>query len=219
MSGAAIILTHNRPDLLRQTVAAIGPQVSEVVVIDNASDPPVQMDVPDGFGLAVLNVPDQPPNLAALWQLGIEAIEAICDCEHMRYVAVLCDDAPPPDGWFDAVVTGMRETGAVIGCSGGSRAQCWVKTEPDGDLGGRMPGHAFVLDIQSPIRPDQQFHWWWCDTDIDFQGRRAGGMVTVPGFPVHNIHPNEFTYSRPWAAERIHHDSMAFDAKWGFRPW
>jgi glycosyltransferase involved in cell wall biosynthesis len=215
MTSAAVILTHNRPELLAQTVGAVAPQVDRVIVIDNASDPPVDLAGLIGLPAALLliPVPDQPPNLAALWQRGIDTAERLGE----RYVAFLCDDAPPPEGWFAAVVAGMESTGAVIGCSGGS--QIWVKTEPDSDIMRRMPGHAFVLDLNSGVRPDQSMHWWWCDTDLDFQGRKAGGMVTVEGFYVHNVHPNEFTASRPWAGERIHHDSMAFDAKWGFRPW
>lgn len=214
-SRFAVIITHNRPQLLCQTVSAIASQVDEVLIMDNASDPPVDLDDLD-FGntaASVTHVPTQPPNLAALWQEGIDQAETMGG----GYIAFLCDDAPPPDDWFDAVVQGMKETGAAIGCSGGRRQ--WLKTEPDRDITGRMPGWAFILDSKSPVRPDLSMHWWWLDTDIDFQARKNGGMVTISGFYVHNIHPNEFTATRPWAAERIGLDTLAFEAKWGPRPW
>ena len=77
MDTFAVVLTHNRPALLRQTVDAIGPQVDLVIVIDNASEPPVDHHDLDGEGrrVCVLNVHDQPPNLAELWQLGIDVAE------------------------------------------------------------------------------------------------------------------------------------------------
>jgi len=213
----AVIITHNRPELLKQTVSAIGEQVDEVIIMDNASDPPVDLaDLEEnqtGYGLSCTYVPTQPPNLAELWEEGLTEAEAMGG----RYVAFLCDDAPPPAGWYDAIVTAMKETGAAIGCSGGGRQ--WFKSEPDRDIAGRMPGWAFVLDAESGVRPDTSMGWWWLDTDIDFQARLKGGMVTIAGFYVHNIHPNEFTATRPWAAERIGLDTLAFEAKWGPRPW
>ena len=216
--GSAVIITHNRPALLAQTVEAISPQVNEIFIMDNASDPPVDIQDLESYmagrvGVTCIQVPTQPPNLAELWLQGLEAAEKLGG----RYVAFLCDDAPPPPGWYDAVVAGMKETGAAIGCSGGNRQ--WFKSEPDRDIAGRMPGWAFVLDIKTPVRPDPAMAWWWLDTDIDFQARKNGGMVTVAGFGVHNVHPNEYTYLRPWAAERIGLDTLAFEAKWGPRPW
>lgn len=213
----AVIITHNRPELLARTVGSIGPQVDEVLIMDNASDPPVDLfyleDVQSTYAASITYIATQPPNLAELWLEGIKQAESMGG----RYVAFLCDDAPPPPGWYDAVVQAMKETGAAIGCSGGGRR--WIKTEPDRDITGRMPGWAFVLDASTPVRPDPAMAWWWLDTDIDFQARKNGGMVTVPGYPVPNVHPNEFTAIRPWAAERIGLDTLAFEAKWGPRPW
>lgn len=215
--GCCCIITHNRPQLLRQTVEAIAPQVDEIFIMDNASDPRVNLtDLEDLYGTTAVSctyVPTQPPNLAQLWLEGLEQAESMGG----RYVAFLCDDAPPPAGWYTAVVQAMKETGAAIGCSGGSRQQ--IKTQPDRDIMGRMPGWAFVLDAASEVRPDPSMAWWWLDTDIDFQARQKGGMVTIAGYGVHNIHPNDFTSTKPWVGERIGLDAVAFQAKWGQCPW
>ena len=66
----AIVLTHNRPELLRQCIDAIEPQANLVLVIDNASDPPATY-TGTSTKVKVLHVPDQPPNLAALWNRGL----------------------------------------------------------------------------------------------------------------------------------------------------
>lgn len=218
---AAIILTHNRPALLRQTVDAIGQQVDRILVVDNASDPPVRpADLPGpAESLWILVVPDQPPNLAALWNAGLGTLRD--EGDDPAYVAVLCDDAEPPAGWFAAVTEAMTATGAVVGCSNpwGQDHGPQVKLGPDRDIMGRMPGWAFVLDTRAGLRADESMAWWWCDTDLDWQARAAGGMVMIGGFPVPNHRPNEYTNAKPELAARAGVDGQAFVAKWGFAPW
>lgn len=210
---AAVILTHNRPQLLAECVASIRPQVDVVLVVDNASDPPV----PTGrYGL--MHVPDQPPNLSRLWNLALDRLAEIAE---PRYVAFLCDDTTAPDGWFAAVTQAMTTTGAAAGCSNpwGHDHPPRVKTAPDNDIMGRMPGWAFVLDTTHHLRADEQLRWWWCDTDLDWQARKAGGMVMVGGYPVPNHRPGEYTNTVPGLGEQAGRDGEAFGAKWGQRPW
>jgi hypothetical protein len=169
-----------------------------------------------------LYIPDQPPNIALMWNAGLD------ECEHLRRqqceswrVAFLCDDAPPPEGWFDAVTAAMEQTGAAVGCSspwpfGGPPL---LKTSPDQDIMGRMPGWAWVLDPDSGVRADESMSWWWCDTDLDFTARGKGGMVRIGTHQVLNIHPNEFTVTKDWAWDVIGRDRQAFAAKWGYIPW
>ena len=58
----------------------------------------------------------------------------------------------------------MAETGAVVGCSDPfgymPAGQSRVKTEPDSGIMERMPGHAWVLDPASPVRPDESMLLW-----------------------------------------------------------
>lgn len=229
MNRFAVILAHNRPELLCETWCAVGPQVDMVIVIDNASTPPVDADAlhGDGWATVVLRIPDQPPNLARMWNVGIERVidmhEARTGDEKGRpFVAVLCDDAPPPPGWFDAVAAAMVETGAVVGASApamfGFAGPPRVKRERDDDLAGRMPGWAWILDPVSPVRADESMAWWWCDTAIDWDARAAGGMVMIGSHPVPNVRPNEFT-ARPDLLAQSGQDGLTFVAKYGWRPW
>ena len=231
----AIITAHNRPALLAQCVASIAPQVDMVIILDNASEPPVgdrdtirayvdpsTWDDESGWALAVLPIPDQPPNLSRFWRIGIdralEIREACADpFEQAARIAVLCDDALVPPGWFAAVTAAMAETGAVVGSSCGAGVGAPVlKTEPDSDLSRRMPGWAWILDPASPVRPDERFGYWWGDTDLDWQARKAGGMVSVGGYPVTNQVPDGWTNRM---AAQIALDSQAFVDKWGWKPW
>lgn len=224
MNRYAIILTHNRPTMLRDCVASIAPQVDAVVVVDNASEPPVRAeDLPlAGTGGFVLGVATQPPNLAALWNLGLDLVTGWQGDQPGPWpIAILCDDSVVPDGWFTAVTAAMATTGAVAGCSNpwGRQHPPQVKTGPDSDIIGRMPGWAFILDGSKNLRADETMHWWWLDTDLDWQARTAGGMVMIGGFPVPNRLPNDYTNRKPELTERAGRDAEAFTAKWGWRPW
>jgi hypothetical protein len=248
----AVIITHNRPELLARCVAAVAPQVDAVIVLDNASDPPVthgqitnavragrtEADLAglrgqaNGCRVVVINEPTQPPDLPLLWRIGLGMARALwCGSndtrggqplDHMYHVAMLCDDAIVPTGWFSTVRAEMIRTGATAGASDPfNRAGYQVlKTAPDNDIMGRMPGHAYMLNA-SPPEPDSSMRWWWCDTDMDFQARKMHGMVMVGSerLGVQNERPNEYTNTKPELAEQAGRDAAAFVAKWGFRPW
>lgn len=227
MNSYAIVLTHNRPELLRECVAAIGEQVDVVLVIDNASQPPITVElVAPGFDgdyrTLLATVPDQPPNLARLWNIGFGMIAQLQGPEPGPWwVAVLCDDSIVPPGWFAAVTEAMAETGAAAGCSNpwGRDHPPQIKTAPDADIIGRMPGWAFILDGSKGLRADESMHWWWFDTSLDWEARAAGGMVMIGGYAVPNRLPNDYTNRKPELAEQAGRDAEAFVARWGWRPW
>lgn len=221
----AVILTHDRPDLLQNCVSSIGPQVDRVIVIDNASEPQVQLtdfssDHSRDFVITLMRVEDQPPNLSMLWNRGIDWIMSTHP-EPPVLIAFLCDDTAIPPEWFQAVSGAMALTGAAAGCSNpwGGHGGPILKTSPDSDIMGRMPGWAFILDGSKGLRADERLHWWWTDTDMDWKARAAGGMVMISGFPVHNIHPNQYTVSRPELSEQAGKDGETFVDIWGWRPW
>jgi hypothetical protein len=206
---AAVVLTHNRPAELAACVQALAGQVDRLLVIDNASDPPAQV------AAELLMVPDQPPNLAQLWQRGLDWAEGT------EHVALVCDDVTVPAGWVGIVVAAMSRCGAAAGSTHAIQdpGHDTVKTAPDGDIFGRMCGAAFILARPSPVTPDPAMAWWWCDTDIDWQARHNGGTVIAAGPVAHNSLPNDWTQRRPELAEQAGRDRAAFAAKWSGCPW
>lgn len=237
----ALIITHNRPELLAQCIAAIAPQVDAIVVMDNASEPAVthgqvasaiRMGRGEGCRAMVVSEPTQPPDLPLLWRTGLAAVQALyCGANDTRggvpadqayHVAMLCDDSIVPTGWFSVVRAEMIRTGATAGASDPYNRPGYsaLKTAPDSDIMNRMPGHAFMLNASPPM-PDSAMRWWWCDTDLDFQARKMNGFVMVGGerLSVLNSEPNHYTNAKPELAARAGLDAEAFVAKWGFRPW
>ena len=215
---AAIILTHNRPELLKQCLDAVTDQVDKVLVIDNASDPPASAQ---GVKGSVMRVPDQPPNLSMMWNRGLRYLYSEIWDSGPIDIALLCDDVAAPEGWFDAVSSTMRRYNAAAASTHQYTAVPYpiLKTAPDADLYNRMCGWAFVVAGEKNLRADEDLKWWWCDTHMDFQARRNGGMVIAPGPVAHNIHPNDFTNRIPGLAGQAGQDGLTFAAKWGGRPW
>lgn len=218
----AIILTHDRPKLLADCVAAIRLQADLTIVIDNASDPPVTREdfSFEGNAVAVVQDPEQPPNLSALWNKGFALVDRLNHSPRWD-IAVLCDDVTVPDGWFDAVSGCMRDHGAAAGSTHQWRevAQPILKRSPDRDLQNRMCGWAFILAGEKGIRADEDLSWWWGDTAVDWMARANGGMVICPGPVAHNIHPNDWTSKIPELNNQSGADGETFTRKYGGRPW
>lgn len=216
----ALILAHNRQELLNQTIEAIRPQVDTIMVIDNASEP--TLEIPEGVGSMYLA--DQPPVLSRFWNIGLEWMVRWYQAQGRGRdydVAVLCDDAIAPAGWFSAVTQGMRETGATVGCSNpwGTQHAPILKTAPDRDIAGRMTGWAWITDGEQDLRADERLHWWWQDTKLDWDARRMRGMVMVGGYLVSNEQPNHFTNVKPGLGEQAGRDAAVFAEIEGYRPW
>lgn len=228
----AIIPTHNRPEQLRALVTSLGPQCDVIVIVDNASTPPVdQADlldvVPNAVAVEVIRDEEQPPNLARFWNLMFERCRILaCSCanpymvgEHVAGcprqsgydVAVLNDDAVVPAGWYHACSTALRghESAVIAHTSPTSPA---LLTRIHNNPGNRMTPHAFVIRGEVGLRADESMRWWYQDTDLDFQARLAGGTLSVPGPRVINANANSTTVGE--LAEQAQKDRAAFEAKW-----
>lgn len=220
----AVVATHNRPAELARLLDAIAPQCHAVVVVDNASTPAAN---PRTIGpiIHLIRDEEQPPNLSRLWNVGLDEARRLVEGFDLldgtgRFdVAVLNDDAVPPPGWWDAVSTGMRAAGAAAACSDphGHLFTSQLKTEPDHDIMGRLCGWAFMLRGEVDLRLDESLRWWFGDTDLDWEARRAGGMLVIPGYPVPNTGANSSTVGV--LAEQAGRDRLTFRQKWGFSPW
>lgn len=222
----ALIPTHNRPDELARLVGQLEPWADTIVIIDNASQPPVsEIDFCrfPGTSVVVVEVPDQPPNLYRLWNIGFTEIatkELIADARPRQWdVAVLNDDTLLPDGWADYVSGHLRTSTAAIACTFPfpHPGEAMLKTRADGNIRTRMCPHAFIIRGELGLRADENFGWWWGDTDLDWQACGKGGVLLLPGEIPANTLANSTTVGV--LAEQAGRDGQYFAAKWGFRPW
>jgi glycosyltransferase involved in cell wall biosynthesis len=223
----AVIATHNRPAELNALVEALAPQCDTIVIIDNASTPPVGIWVKykDWPMIAVLRDPEQPPNLSRLWNEGLAEVEscAVARRQDVWDVAIFNDDAIVPPTWFDTVAAFLRgrDPMPAVCCThtyGEPARPPLLKITPDGDLFNRMCPWAFVARGELGLRYNERLRWWWSDTLFDWAARRAGGVLSVPGPQVINSRANESTVGV--LAEQAGKDRLMFEEiTGGPAPW
>ncbi|MEV8439137.1 glycosyltransferase [Actinosynnema sp. NPDC051121] len=228
METYVVVPTHNRPDELRTLLVSLNMPGDRVLVIDNASTPPIG---PGSWGQRfagdvvidahVVRDLEQPPNLARLWNLGIDwATQRAEGREHA--VAILNDDLVLPPLFLDYMVGALRETGAAVAFPDqhGRQRGLLHRTVPGPvPLAERMTGYAFVLRGGIGLRADERLRWWFGDDDLEWQALERGGTVLVGGITVQHLHPDESTRARPELEEQTRRDRQEFIAKWGTEPW
>lgn len=219
---AAVIPARDRHDLLADCLNSIVDQVDRVIVIDNASTPPIDPDPWHG-AVAVVSVPMDPPNISVLWNVGIELADAAArqNGADQWDIAVLNSDTVIPPGWVEGLSTAMRSTTAVLAYPdqfGGTRQILHTRAEPV-DLRTRITGYAYMLRGEAGLRLDEDLAWWYGDDSIDWTAREQGGALLVPGLPVEHRCPNVSTNERPELAEQTVRDRATFQRKWGRTPW
>ena len=222
----AAIPTHNRPAKLLQLVVSLGPQCDRIVVVDNASTPPVdekhlQASVPEHCVVEVIRDEEQPPNLARLWNVMFARCEELHHPEFWQDpwdVAVLNDDSVVPAGWYNTVAKALREHPTAAVAHTGDRpvpAPDLLEAYPF-DRSRRMAPHAFVVRGELGLRADESMRWWCFDDDFSRQAIDKGGVLAVPGPVVVNSQANQSTSGV--LAAQAQKDLATFAAKWGGTP-
>jgi len=132
-------------------------------------------------------------NIHRWWNKGINFAQD----NGAKFVAVLNDDVQVAKGSLQKIVWGMKDSGADIGYPEPSYSD--------------ICGYAWVLRIDSKVRPDEQFRWWFGDNDIRKQAIANNGYVSVP-CDIKHLHPNETTVGKFFDATV--QDGERYYAKW-----
>ncbi len=223
----AVITTHNRPEDLRNCVEAIAPQVHRVIVIDNASQPPVNLDRLSGIDHLIRDM-EQPPNLSRLWNRGIDASAraAHASAASRWDTLVLNDDFIAGPGFVDGLQAPLRQEGTrgVLASPfvfRGDHARVDFHDIPGTlrSLADRMAGFAWMINGESGLRVDEDIRWLYGDDDIAQRACAAGGRFVVHGLRWEHRHPDGTTTTRSELAEQGGRDRATFVARWGFEPW
>jgi hypothetical protein len=213
----AIIPTHNRHQKLQALVASLGTQCDHIVVLDNASVPPVDDEqlraAAGGAVVEVLRDAEQPPHLSRFWNVMLDEVARVARDTHLdgRWdVAILNDDAIVPAGWYDACARGLREGDAQVAHTEPTSPP--LLTRIHNNPRNRMCPHAIVVRGEAGQRADESMRWWYFDTDWDLTARQNGGVLSVPGPRVANSLANSTTVGP--LAEQAEKDRVVFEAKW-----
>ena len=218
----AVIPTRNRPEHLISLLKSLQGQVDIVYITDNASDEPLSslwLRTKVDVRTIVKRDDTQPPHLYKMWNDAFKVIymSAKIMQEALFDVAVFNDDTVLPEGWYDYVAQGLRQTPAAIACSTGQPGGAFLKTQRDSNIFSRMTPHAFVMRGELGLLADESMRWWWGDTDLDWQACERGGVLHLPDYPTQNALANSTTVGA--LAEQAGEDGRTFALKWGGRPW
>jgi hypothetical protein len=221
-----VIATHNRPDDLRDCLAAIEPQVHWVYVVDNASDPRIDTSTQPGIDCLAYDS-EQPPNLSRLWNGGLDRSAATATWRKAARwdTLIVNDDFVAGPGFVERLQNALRADCAVA-----ASPHAWITGDPARvdvyretgtlrSLDTRMAGFAFMLRGESGLRLDENLRWYFGDDDIAQQACASGGRVVVHGLTWEHRHPDVSTHTHPELAGQAHRDRASFVAKWGFEPW
>lgn len=222
----AVIATHDRPEDLRDCIAAIAPQVHHVYVVDNASDPPIDTLTQPGIDCLARDL-EQPPNLSRLWNRGLDRSETVAISRRAARwdTLVLNDDFVAGPHFVERLQNALRADHAVVaspyafGVGGPERVDVYEETGTLRGLDTRMAGFAFMIRGESGLRFDERFRWYFGDDDVAQQACASGGRVVVHGLSWEHRHPDRQTHANPLLVEQTHRDRKSFVAKWGFEPW
>lgn len=220
---AAIIPTHNRPQMLNALIGTIIDDVDLIVIVDNASSPPFSCNKKRATcNIIVIYDNEQPPNLSRLWNIGLNTVTSYMNARNIDAydVAIFNDDTELPAQWFNTVSHYLRTHNTAAAASTASYSsvpRIIEKMRPDNDLMHRMCPWAFIVRGELGIRADESLRWWWGDTDFDWTCRSRGGVIIVPGEPPRNLAANSTTVGP--LLEQAGRDGEVFTHKWGWRPW
>lgn len=163
----------------------------------------------------------EPVNLSKVWNLGLDWAHELANGAEYT-VAVLNDDLVIPAGLVETMADAIERTNSAAAFAAyWSSPTAYQKFDDRSPwhLGNRMIGYAFALRGSVGLRADEDFLWWWGDSDLDLRARQAGGVVAVQVPGLEHLDPNGYTNRNPALYEQAGHDRETFRRKHGFLPW
>ena len=216
----AIIPTNGR-ECVTDCIDAILPQVDHVIAVCTSNQMRGKSSWYDQ--IIKLYVPG-PINISHWWNWGLDRVQLSLGEDYRDQftpkwdVAILNDDVIVPEGWFDAVAGKMRDLRAAAACSGGTGGMPVLHTQPGPvPLDTRMQGFAFIVAGERRLRANTNLKWYFTDDFMDWESRKLGGMVMVPGFQVQHLYPNGQMTPELHAQTAV--DAQTFVDLYGMRPW
>ncbi len=208
MPTYAVVASKNRPEMLATLVRQLAPQAT-TFVFDNGYDTSPVPDAIDAHGWP----------LHRMWNVGLDlAAEDAAGKPHN--VLIINDDVEVADDVCARLENGLRHDNNI-----------WV-TYPHPQLppgnaaefdnptlaNQTLTGWCFMLRGEAGLRFDEQYEWWYGDSDLEKQVRAAGGhVVGVGGVGVNHLDPMRST-TDPDRLEQAKADEKRFATKWGIDP-
>jgi GT2 family glycosyltransferase len=211
-----VVASKNRPEMLANLVSQVTAANVTPLVYDNGYPKPPAFDHHAAYDDA----------LHEMWNNGIgqARYEAQRIGASRWNVAILNDDVEVGPGFLAQLEAGLRSNddywvaypnhhGADIPDGAA------VPTTTDKLAGQTMSGWAFMIRGETGLRFDEQFEWWYGDSDLQKQVEAAGKhVVCVGGCYANHLDPMRSTLDDPVRLDQARADEKRFAAKWGLNP-
>jgi len=147
-----------------------------------------------------------PRNIHRWWNQGIELA-----CKSgATSVAVLNDDVKISRTALQEMSRLLHDTGATL-ATPGSEFALFQRQRPQMR---RLYGFAWMLNPKHELRPDENFHWYFGDDDLEIRARRRfNGLVTVP-VEFEHLYPGYSTVSSREVTQEVKRDEALFRQKY-----
>jgi GT2 family glycosyltransferase len=206
-----VVPGRDRHAMTRDLLADLAGEGVTVLLYDNGSAPSYR-DAVDGGHVEHVDATGWP--LHAMWAHGIaEARRRSPVCN----VAVLNNDLRVPPGTLGQLARALRAHPDIALAYPNVHGLDLEPGQAQITEGRSMAGFCFMLRGESALDVDQQFGWWYGDSDLEAQARALGKhVVTVGGTAVEHLEPNGSTTGERLGEARL--DEKAFAAKWDLDP-
>jgi len=193
----------NRPQLLTALIDQCGLPRENIVII--ATRPIV--DLPEG----TVTIEDfGPPNIQRWWNAGIEEARL----RGATSVAVVNDDISMNPGTLAALERALLTTGAAIASPSRPEFRTGLHKRPLVPYEPRLWGSLWVLRLNSGLRPDPGYVWWYGDNDLDIRARRDHGGVVLVDVEYQHLHPGEGTAASKELRAQTDVDARRFETQY-----
>jgi len=193
----------NRPQLLEALVENSALPRERIIII--ATKPGVRG--PQG----TITVEDLgSPNIQRWWNRGIDEAYA----KGATAVAVVNDDISLRPSTLTALHEELQSTKAAIASPSrpefrtGLHKGRLIPYEP------RLWGSLWLIRLDSGLRPDTDYVWWYGDNDLDIRARRKHGGVVLVDVEYQHLHPGEGTAASPELQAQAMADAQRFEAQY-----
>lgn len=193
----------SRPELLNALIRDCGiPRENVVIVVTRPG-----VTLPDGVRL----VEDLgPPNIQRWWNLGINEAERL----GASAVAVLNDDITLTPQTLPSLHEQLIATGAAIASPAREEFGPGLHKRPLIPYEPRLWGSIWMLRLDSGLRPDERYVWWYGDNDLDIRARKSFGGVLSVDVEYRHVHPGEGTALNPHLQVQSDRDGELFESQY-----
>lgn len=204
----AVVASKNRRAMVSRLVDQLAPQVTQTFVYDNGYQPPLT-DAVEAHGWP----------LHRMWNDGLDRAAAAAGGPHN--VLIVNDDVELADdavAWLAGALRGDKSAQISFPFDKVPAGMSAVTIPPEGFAGQAMTGWCFMLRGESGLRFDEQFEWWYGDSDLERTVRADGGKVIAVGADAKHLDPMRSTLDNPDRLAQAHADEKRFAEKWGLDP-